>query len=427
MKKRNKLTRRAALAGVGVALGAAPVLEGTLPTATAAQVPQRDPLAAIPISGRAGPGLEAFDPAMRAIIDRHGLAGAALAIAKEGRLVFAKGYGWANIATGETVQPDTLFGLASLSKSFTAVAVLKLVEQGKLRLEDRVFDLIKMEPPAGARVDPRLRSITVRQCLNHSGGWDRNVRGDPIGWEPQICRALRLRPPLTARQFLSFAVTIPLDFAPGTQQRYSNVGYIILGEIIASVSGQAYGRFVAENVLQPMGITRAALHRTDGKYIAGEAIRHLTGSLIPLPPMLLPMVDATGGWSASVVDMARFLTNLDGSRGTPVLNEKTRHWMVELPPAPLKPSPNGTFMGLGWDSVHVQGKAFMVFKDGGYQGMRTFMKRLPNGVSWCLLYNASMDFDPVDAQIATGAIQEVRRVVEGMDKYPNIDLFKEYR
>ena len=84
-----------------------------------------------------------------------------------------------------------------------------------------------------------------------------------------------------------------------------------------------------------MGITGIALHPTDNRYLAGEAIRYLTGSLIPLPPMLLPMVDATGGWSASVVDMARFLTNLEGTRGTPVLNEKTRRLMIEPPPAAL--------------------------------------------------------------------------------------------
>jgi CubicO group peptidase (beta-lactamase class C family) len=222
-------------------------------------------------------------------------------------------------------------------------------------------------------------------------------------------------------------VTLPLDFAPGTQQKYSNVGYIILGEVVAATSGQTYQRYVTEQVLRPMGITRATLHRSDGRYLAGEAVRHLTGSLIALPAMLLPMVDATGGWSASVVDMARFLTNLDGSRGTPVLNEKTRGLMIEPPPAPLKVLPNGNFVGLGWDSVNVQGKSYTVFKDGSYQGMRTFMKRLPTGVCWCLLYNASMDFDPVDMQIAGSTVQEVRRVVEGIDKYPNVDLFKEFR
>jgi CubicO group peptidase (beta-lactamase class C family) len=424
MSKIKKLTRRAAVAGLGLSLAA-----GAMPpeSKAAAVQTQRDPFADIPVTGQAGPGLDSFDNAMRTIIDRHGLAGAALAIAKDGRLVFAKGYGWADVARSEIARPDTLFGLASLSKTITAVAVLKLIEQNRLRLTDRVFDLVKVQAPAGARVDPRVRTITVRQCLNHSGGWDRAVRGDPIGWEPQICRTLRLRPPLSSRQFLTFAITMPLDFDPGTAQRYSNVGYIILGEVVATVTGQDYPRFVLEQILRPMGITRAALHRTDGKYLAGEAVRHLSGSLIPLPPMLLPMVNATGGWSASVVDVARFLTNLDGSRGQSVLNEKTRALMIEAPPAPLKVPASGIFMGVGWDSVNLKDKSYTAFKDGSYQGMRTFMKRLPNGVSWCLFYNASMEFDPVDTQISQSAVHDVRRAVEQIGKYPNIDLFKEFR
>lgn len=422
MSNSTKLTRRAAVAGMGLTVAAGALA----PNADAAQ-PQRDPFADIPVSGQAGPGLEAFDNAMRSIIDRHGLPGAALAIAKDGRLVFAKGYGWADVARSESVGPETLFGLASLSKTITAVAILKLVEQNRLRLTDRVFDLVKVQPPAGGRVDPRVRTITVRQCLNHSGGWDRAVRGDPIGWEPQICRTLRLRPPLSPSQFLTFAITMPLDFDPGTAQRYSNVGYIILGEVVATASGQDYQRFVLEQILRPMGITRMAMHRADGKYLAGEAVRHLTGSLIPLPAMLLPMVNATGGWSASVVDMARFLTNLDGSRGPSVLNEKTRGLMIETPPAPLKVPANGIFMGMGWDSVNLKDKSYLAFKDGSYQGMRTFMKRLPGGVNWCLFYNASMEFDPVDAQISQSAVQEVRRAVEDIGKFPNVDLFKEFR
>lgn len=427
MTQRRKVTRRAALAGMGMALGAHALHHrGGAVAAAQEQPPARDPLAAIPINGQAGPGLEPLDAAMATIIDRHGLPGAALAIAKEGRLVFAKGYGWANLAAGEAIQPNTLFGLASLSKPITAVATLKLVEQGKLRLDDRVFEIVNIKPPAGGRVDPRLAGVTVRQCLNHSGGWDRAVRGDPVNWEPQICRALRVRAPLSARQFLSFALTLPLDFPPGTDAKYSNLGYIALGEAITAISGQAYPRFVQEQVFKPMGITRAALHRVDGRYLAGEAIRYLTGSLIALPAMLLPMCDATGGWSGSVVDMARFMTNLDSSRGQPVLNEKTRRLMLEPPPKPLKPRDNGTYFGLGWDSVSLQGKTYGVFKDGSYHGMRTFMKRLPTGVCWALLYNASMEFDPVDMHIAATTVQDVRRLVEGIDKYPEIDLFKEY-
>lgn len=427
---RNHLTRRQALVGLGgLSLGGQVV---RLPGAGSARAAQGQPAprpfeAAIPVNGKAGPGLQGIDTSMLTIMERHGIPGAALAIAKDGRLVYAKGFGWANVETGDQVKPETVFGIASLSKPITAVAVLKLVEQGKLSLDARVFDLLAhIKPPTGSRIDPRLRTVNVRQCLNHSGGWDRAVHGDPVNWEPQICRAYKTRPPLSPSQFVSFAWSLLLNFDPGTDAKYSNIGYIILGEIVAKVSGQSYDRFVIENVLKPMDIKSLGLHAFDGKYFVGEALRYLAGSFIPLPPMQMPMVNAAGGWAGSVVDMARFLTNLDGSRGQPVLAEKTRQMMIETPVEPLKPRANGTWFGLGWDSVVRPEKTFGYFKDGSYQGMRTFMKRLPTGVNWVLLYNASMEFDPQDTQMASNMVHEVRHLVDRHENHPDVDLFKEF-
>lgn len=385
------------------------------------------PFEKVPIRGKAGPGLEILDEATLDIMDRHGIPGAAFAIAREGKLLFARGYGWSNLTTGAAADPETLFGLASLSKPITAVGTLKLVEQGKLGLDDPVFGILKdLRPPRGAAMEPRLKWITVRQCLNHSGGWDRNITGDPMNWEPQICRAYRVPAPLSPRQFVEFMVGQPLQFDPGTKQQYSNVGYIILGEVITKISGQPYDRFLSEQVLKPMGIKRAGLHAFDGKYVVGEAVRCLAGTLISLPAMLLPMLNAAGGWSASAVDMVRFLSNLDGSRGVPVLGDKMRQVMLEPPREPLKPRANGSWYGLGWDAVLVKDKKFTYFKDGSYQGMRTFMKRLPSGLNWALLFNASMEFDPQDTRVAANVVQELHKLVESYTKYPDIDLFKEY-
>jgi N-acyl-D-amino-acid deacylase len=424
-------TRREALAQLAGLTGLATTGGRAWPAPEAVKAPDppggRAPDAAIPVTGKAGTGMEPLDRAMLAIMDRHGIPGAALAIAKNGKLVLARGYGWANAATGEPVEPTTLFGLASLSKPLTAVATLQLVEQGKFGLDDPVLPLIKhIQPPQGARVDPRLASVTVRQCLNHSGGWDRMVTGDPINWEPQICRALRVRPPVMPAQFLSFMMSLPLQFAPGTDAEYSNVGFVILGEVIAAVSGQPYGAYVRERVLKPMDISRVALHPVEGRYLPAEAHRHLAGSLIGLPPMNTPMLDATGGWSGSVVDMVRFLTNLDGSRGKPVLGEKWRRAMLEPPPPPLKPGEGGRYFGLGWDMVAVTEKGFGYSKEGSLQGMRTLMRRLIPGGSWALLYNASMEFDQVDNRIVASTVQEVRELIDRLDKYPDVDLFREF-
>jgi CubicO group peptidase (beta-lactamase class C family) len=402
--RRKGITRRAALAGLAGLGGLGVPAQGQ-------PVQPPAPFEKVPVRGKAGPGLELFDAAMLKIMDRNGIPGAALAIAKGGKLLLAKGYGWADVKTGAPVEPATL----------------KLVEQGKLGLDDKVFGILKdVKPPAGTRVDPRLADVTVRHCLNHSVGWDRGVAGDPINWEPQICRAYRERPPLTSRKFLSFMLTQPLNFDPGTDAKYCNVGAVILGEVIVKVSGQTYERYVIDNIWKAVGVTKAALQGFDGKYAAGEAVRHLAGTLIVLPPANLPMVNASGGWSASVVDVARILTSLDGSRGEPILGEKMRKAMVEPPPAPIKPRADGTWFGLGWDKAAVKGKEFSYIKDGSYQGMRTYMKRLPNGVNWALLYNASMEFDPQDLQLAGNTVREARKLVEGINKYPDIDLFKEF-
>jgi N-acyl-D-amino-acid deacylase len=432
-RKRKKLSRRGlfgCFAGVGtLALGADFGLLGGTEHTGAARAADRPAgfIEGVPITGKAGPDMELFDPAIVKIMDRHGVPGAAFALTRNGKLVLAKGYGWANADTGDKVQPDTRFSLASLSKSITAVAVLKLVEDGALGLDDRVFDILKdIRPMPGASVDPRLLTVTVRQCLNHSGGWDRAVHGDPVNWEPQICRAYRIPPPLTPAQFISFAMGLPLQFDPGTEAKYSNIGFILAGEIIAKVSGQPYSRFVEEKVLGPMGIKRIVLQPLGGRYLLGMAMRHLSGSLQPLPPMHLPMVDAAGGWVASGVDMVRFLCNLDGSRGKPVLSAKTRGLMREPPPAPIKKRDSGTWFGLGWDIVMEKGKAYSLYKEGSYQGMRTFMKRLPGGQNWALLYDASMEFDPADKQMVTTTAEEVHQLVEKFDKYPDIDLFDEY-
>src|SRR5439155_25987862 len=123
------------------------------------------------------------------------------------------------------------------------------------------------------------------------------------------------------------------------------------GEVVAKVSGQPYEKYVRDNVLAPMGIARISLHPLDGQYFPKESRRYLAGTENELPPWQQKYSDAAGGWVAPAVDMVRFLTALDDSRGKPLLGEKTIKQMSDLAPAPLKPRENGAYAGLGWDSV----------------------------------------------------------------------------
>jgi N-acyl-D-amino-acid deacylase len=379
-----------------------------------------------PVTGKSAVNSETLDKVVVTILARHGIPGAALAIARDGKLVFARGYGWANLAANEVAQPETLFGLASLSKSITAVAILKLVDQGKLGLDDRAFEILDhIKAMPGTKADSRLAKITVRQLLNHSGGWNNQVSGDPVSWTTQMHLKRGDRTPITAEQLISFTMSVPLDFEPGTDSRYSNFGYIVLGEVVAKASGQPYEKYVRDNVLAPMGITRCSLHPLDGQYFPKESRRYLAGTENELPPWQQKYSDAAGGWIASAVDMVRFLTALDGSRGKPFLSEKTYKQMIELPPPPLRPRENGTYVGLGWDSVIQNEKGFGYFKDGSWYGMRSYMKRQQTGTSWALLFNASMQPDVLDTKMTTDAVKVIRQEVERLEQFPDIDWFAE--
>jgi N-acyl-D-amino-acid deacylase len=122
------------------------------------------------------PRMASFDREVGEHMKARNIPGGALAVVKDGRLVYARGYGWADRDKQEPVEPASLFRIASISKPVTAVAVLKQVEQGRLKLSDKAFDFIDLKPhlPAGAKADERLRGITIRQCLDHTGGWDRD-------------------------------------------------------------------------------------------------------------------------------------------------------------------------------------------------------------------------------------------------------------
>ncbi|MCP3694044.1 MAG: beta-lactamase family protein, partial [Planctomycetaceae bacterium] len=168
-------------------------------------------------------------------IKTHQVPGASLAVTRAGKLVYARGFGYADLAKKQPVQPGSQFRVASLSKPITAVAILQLVDQGKLKLTDHVFTILKPKPvfenPTD-KMDPRLRQVTILHCLQHSGGWDRSASFDPMFQSVRIARSLGVEPPARAEHVIRFMMGKPLDFDPGTRYAYSNYGYCLLGRVI---------------------------------------------------------------------------------------------------------------------------------------------------------------------------------------------------
>ena len=294
---------------------------------------------------------EAFDHEMEAFMAARKIPGGALAVVKDRRLVLARGYGWADREKKLPVKADSLFRIASVSKPITAVAVFKLVEEGKLTLDTKAFELLNLSPAVASLRDPepRLRQITIRQLLQHTGGWDRDKSFDPMFRPDRIAQATNSKPPATAENVIRYMLSRPLDFDPGTRYAYSNFGYCVLGRVIEKVSGQPYEQFVREKILAPIGVKQMCIGATlDGRQAPGE-VRHYTSgndmaqNVFPGGPEKVPWpyggfhleaMDAHGGWVASAIDLARFAAALDDPQHSPLLKPATLATMYAPPPAP---------------------------------------------------------------------------------------------
>jgi CubicO group peptidase (beta-lactamase class C family) len=168
--------------------------------------------------------------------------GAAVLIVKDGQVVLRKGYGLANVELGVPMRPDMVFEIASLTKQFTAAAILLLQERGKLSVSDDITKYLPDYPTHG-------RTITIENLLSHTSGIP-NVTSLPEWW-PQH------REDLTLPQLIALFKDKPLAFNPGERLAYSNSGYILLGAIIEKASGKSYEDFVEQEIFAPLGMKRS--------------------------------------------------------------------------------------------------------------------------------------------------------------------------
>ena len=361
-------------------------------------------------------GLAPFDKLMTDFLADHKVPGAALAVSRHGKLVYSRGFGFADADKKVPVQPDALFRIASVSKPFTAVGVLQLVERGKIKLDDPILKYVPLKPhlDAGKEVDPRLKSVTVRHCLQHTGGWDRGKSGDPIVIPKRIADALKIDLPVPPEAVVRYTLGRPLDFDPGTKNVYSNVGYLLLGRAIEAASGQKYEDFIRKEVLAPIGVTRAALGRAlpenrakgevgyfDHRKRTGECVYPpRVGQRVPLPDGYFNIegFEAHGGWVASAPDLVRFASAFDDPARCKLLNEGSIKTMWERPAGnaghDAKGKPKNVYYGCGWDVRPIGSDGGLnAWHTGLIPGTASILVRLHNGLDWAALFNASHDQD----------------------------------
>jgi N-acyl-D-amino-acid deacylase len=402
------------------------------------------------VSGAVEPKLAAYDDLMKRFMAEFKPPGAALAVAYHGRLVYARGFGHADFEKREPVEPASLFRIASLSKSFTAAAVLHLVEKGHFKLDDKVFRLLKIEPhlQPGAKVDPRLYEIEVQHCLHHTGGWDRDKSLDPMGADAaeEVAKELKVQLPITPLQIVRVTMGKRLDFAPGTKYVYSNYGYCVLGRLIQEFSQRPYHEFVTQQILAPIGIRQMRLGKNllvdrapgevkyydsgkrTGRAISGPNI----GKQVPLPYGVecIETMDANGGWIASAVDLVRWAVALDDPRKCRVLNTASMEAMLAPPPGPVGHGPKGkpkeTYYGCGWEvrpNLQKPG-TYTKWHTGGLAGSSTLLVCRDDGIDWAVLFNCDA---PRDGQAFADLIDPLlHKPGDEIWDWPKIDLFARF-
>jgi N-acyl-D-amino-acid deacylase len=378
--------------------------------------------------------MASVDQVISTLMTRWEIPGGAVAIVKDGRLVYARGFGYADAEARVVAAPDALFRIASLSKPITAAAVLKLVEQNRLSLDARAFELLPdLRPLPGATVDPRLATITVRHLLEHAGGWDRAVSFDPMFRSSEIATATGTPVPASVNAVIRYMLGQRLDFDPGTRYAYSNFGYAVLGRIIERVSGTSYERFVQDAVLAPAGATRMRLGRSlyadraagEARYYDRSTLNSVFagGGAVPAPygGFNLEAMDAHGGWVASTVDLLRFSTAVDRLPTRPdILTAATIDLMTARPRSPLWDG-SAIYYGLGWLVRPAEGNWW---HDGALPGTASIMVRTGTGLAWVALFNArDMRAGSTFQSEIDGAMWQA---VNGVTAWPAHDLFTSF-
>lgn len=302
----------------------------------------------------------AIDDAIRQAMQRHRIRGASLALVKDRRLVYARGYMFAE-SSYPTVEPTTFFRQASVSKAIVALAVHRLIQDGRLSLNTTVQSQLGLTLPNGSIPPVSFNQVTVQHLLEHSSGLPAN----PYGIEPSVAAAFNAPLPVDGKMTDRFMLTLDAS-APPAKRAYSNWGYFLLGHVVKAVTGEPTLVAALDTLLfQPLGITRIRQARTRLEDQPSDEARYhptrfsIGRSVVEEDHRLrasgfggsdnFERDDGCGGLTGATVDVARLLAMLDVRTNNPVLSESTIKQLFEMA-APFPPTEPGAH---GFDTAIV--------------------------------------------------------------------------
>jgi CubicO group peptidase (beta-lactamase class C family) len=388
---------------------------------------------------------------MQSFMKANNISSGQLAVTRNGKLLLAHGYTY-NADSSVSVTPTSMFRVASISKPITATAVLKLVEEGKLNLSDRVTTLLSLDPPPPPSGYPslNLNDVTVLHLLQHLGGWDWSRTWDPLFHDWATAGSGPL--PISQADIIRYTTANqPLSYAPGSTYFYSNYGYLLLGRIIEARSGKSYSDYVREKVFVPRGIPASRMvrgrsltqHPAEVHYDSG-----LTGSTVydktlvngqarqvprPYGAWNLENHDANGGWVTTAVDLTRFAAVYDPL----IYNNPAKRVLSPQSVATAFARPAGgagvsrsdatqssAWYGCGWSVREYDAGGRNIWHEGALDGTSSTLVRRKDGVAYAALINRRYESVPDNASGAwAGAMDDMLyNVADSIQVWPDYDL-----
>ena len=316
------------------------------------------------------------DEYIRSEMQAQQIPGVALAVIKDGKMIIARGYGFANVEHQVPVKPETIFQSGSTGKQFTATAVMMLVEDGKLNLDDKITKYFPDGPEA-------WRNITVRHMLTHTSGMT------------DYPEDLDLRRDYTEDELYQRIKTIPLAFQPGEKWSYSNLAYVMLGILIHRISGKFYGDFLQERIFKPLDMSTARII-SEADIVPNRAAGYrMVNGQVKNQNWVSPTLNTTadGALYLTIYDMAKW----DAALYTEKLLKKSS---LEQMWTPVKLNDGKTHpYGFGWALGQVRGH-HVIEHGGTWQGFKAQISRYVDDKMTVILFANQIRAD--QAKLAHG-------------------------
>jgi len=331
------------------------------------------------------------DDFIRVEMQRQQIPGVSLAVVKDGKPVLVKGYGLANVEHQVPVKPETIFQSGSVGKQFTSMAVMILVEEGKIALDEKIGKYLGDVPASWS-------NITIRHLLTHTSG----MTDYPANFD--------FRRDYTESEFLKMAKEVPVAFAPGEKWQYSNLGYVTLGMIIGKVSGKFYGDFLNERIFKPLGMTTARII-SEADIVPNRAAGYrLVKGDLKNQEWVSPSLNTTadGALYLTALDMVKW----DEALTTGKLISKAGYEAI-WKPVKLNSGKDYSY-GFGWAVKSVNGSR-VIEHGGAWQGFKSFIARYPEEKLSVILFANLENMDPTKFAHGVAEILEPKLIPKPVD------------